>query len=130
MLIGNNFIGPEGISIDISREKAFIGGCETMILVTARQRDQWVRRKVHACLAARILPYSKKFIPISILIPALSDDRNYIFEPMMDSTITTVLARNDSSKEVKILQKLKFGAVTKLDYGNCFQADLSPDYTC
>lgn len=51
-----------------------------------------------------------------------------LFAHMVDSGISTVLARNDSDRQIKIPQKLRLGAVTKLTYKNCFQTDLSHEY--
>lgn len=139
MLIGNDFIGPEGISIDIANQKAYIGSCKTSIAVTARQRGQYVRRKIQALSATVIPPHSEGFVPIRTSTLSLPDDRDYIFEPttqanlilfshMVDSKMTGILARNDSDHQVEIPRKLRLGAVTEIDYENCFQADLSPEY--
>ena len=140
MLIGNDFIGPEGIFIDVARENAYINSCKMSITVTARQQGQFIKRKIHALSATTIPPYSKKFVPIVKSSLSFPDDRDYMFEPtkqaanvvlfahMVDSGISAVLARNDSGRQIKIPQNLRLGAVNKLTYKNCFQTDLSHEY--
>lgn len=139
MLIGNDFIGPEGISIDIANQKAYIGSCKTSITVTARQRGQYIRRKIQALSATVIPPHSETFVPVKTSTLSLPEDRDYIFEPttqanlilfahLVDSKMTGILARNDSDHQVEIPRKLRLGVVTEINYENCFQADLGPEY--
>lgn len=138
MLVGNDFIDLEGITIDVAKEKVYIGSYKTFITVTARQRGQFIRRKIHALSATKILPHSESLIPISTSL-SLPEDRDYLFEPTQQSNVvlfayiinsrtTAVLAKNDSDHQVEIPRKFRLGVVTELDYENCFQADLSHEY--
>ena len=139
MLIGNDFIGPEGITIDVAKEKAYIDSCKTSITITARQRGQFIRRKVHALSATKIPPHSEGIVPISTSSLSLPDDRDYIFEPtkqvnvvlfshMVDSRVTAILARNDSDHQIEIPRRSRLGAITEFGYENCFQVNLSHEY--
>ena len=82
MLIGNDFIDPEGIIIDIANQKAYVKSCKISITVTARQRGQYIRRKIYALSITVIPSHSEGFISIKASTLFLSDDRDYIFEPI------------------------------------------------
>ena len=138
MLIGNDFIGLEGITIDVAREKAYITSCKTSITVTARQCGQFIRRKVHTVSAITISPHSKELVLISRNL-SLPEDCDYMFEPtnqanvvlfthLVNSRVKAVLAKNDSDRHVEIPRKFRLGAITELTYKNCFQADIDLEY--
>ena len=90
-------------------------------------------------MTTKIPPHSEKFIPISILISSLSNNRDYIFKPtlqtnivlfahIINSIIIAILIRNNLNREVEIPQKLKLDTLTEINYENYFQTDLSPEY--
>ena len=39
-----------------------------------------------------------------------------------------ILVKNDSDHQMKILRKFRLNVVIKIDYKNCFQADLNSKY--
>ena len=48
MLIGNDIITPEGIVIDVAEKTARVRSCNATVAIKARQRGQYIRRKVYA----------------------------------------------------------------------------------
>ena len=136
MLIGNDIVGPEGIVLDVSKSKAFIGSCGVTADISCRQRGkQFIRRVVHARETLSMPPRSECLIPVAKLqnVPA---ERDFLFEPVAHASITLhahlvdakihgVLARNDTDQTVKVPRKLRLGTLSDLDYENVFFAEQS-----
>lgn len=75
MLIGNNIIGPEQISINIAEKTALLVSYKVCILISARQRSQPLIRKVLNAEAMTLSPRTKTFVPV--LPTSLSDNRDF-----------------------------------------------------
>lgn len=77
MLIGNNIIGPERISIDIAEKIALVASCRVCIPINARQRLQPLMKKVLNAEIMILSPRTKTFVPV--LPSGLPDNRNFFF---------------------------------------------------
>ena len=86
ILIGNNIIGAEGITIDIAKEKIYIPGCKATIPITTRQRGQFVKKILHLTTYVTVLLQSQAFVSKNLLFLPL--DRNFYFEPMQQPKLS------------------------------------------
>lgn len=131
MLVENDIIAPEGIMIDLANSIAFITSCNVRITITARQRDQPVRKKLMADTTVSLPPNSKSLVPV--MHGALLCKRNFFFHPVQKLHLTLfahlighgtgkVLISNDYPNAVLIPRKYRLGTVTEVMYENCFQA--------
>lgn len=77
MLIGNDIIGPERISIDIAERTALVASCGVCIPISARQRSKPLMKKVLNAEAMILPPRTETFVPV--LSPNLPDDRDFLF---------------------------------------------------
>lgn len=129
MLIGNNIIGLEQISINNAERTALVASCGVCIPISARQRLQPLIRKVLNTETMTLLPRTKTFV--SVLSTGLLDNRDFFFQPLTQSCLTlfshlvdntrgSVLVRNKSQHAVRLPCKQKLGLVTKMFYKNCF----------
>ena len=137
MLIGNNIIGPEGIVIDVANKKAYVASCGVTVRVSARLRGKFVKRRVHSNTATIVLPHLEIMLQTrSVNLPA---DRDFFSDPvaqtnltlfahLVDHTMTGVLVRNTTKLPIQVPKELRLGDVFKLEYKNCFQASVEPDF--
>lgn len=134
MLIGNDIIGPEEIAIDIAGQTAFISSCGVWISIDAKQRGQVVCRKVLSASPIVLPLQSEMAVPVNYT--SLSDDRDFLFQPvslphltlfthLVDSSFTAVMVCNETHRHVVFPQKQKMGAFVEILYNNSFQADLT-----
>lgn len=140
LLIGNDIIGPEEIIIDVSKRTARIGSCKTTVDITARQRrqaGQFVRRGVYANAHTVIPSNSELLLRTGEL--NLPEDRDFLFEPIgdvhftmyahiVDSSMTGVLVRNETNRDVQVPKYRKLGNITEMDFENCFQSTIDRDF--
>lgn len=109
MLIGNDIIGPEEISIDIAGQTAFISSCGVRISIDAKQRGQVVRRKVLSASPVVLPPQSEMALPVNY--SSLPDNQDFLFQPvslphltlfahLVDSSPTAVLVCNKTHRHV------------------------------
>ena len=134
MLIGNDIIGLEQISINIAERTALVASCGVCISINARQRLQPLIRKVLNAEAMTLPFRTKTFVPV---LPAgLLDDRDFFFQPLtqlylilfshsVDPTTGGIPVRNESQHAVRLLRKQKLELVTEVFHKNCFQAGLN-----
>lgn len=136
MLIGNDIIGPELISINIAERIALVGSCGVCIPISARQRSQLLIRKVLSVEAMTLPPRTETFVPV--LPTGLPDNRDFLFQPLTQSYLTLfshlvdhttggILVHNESQHAVRLPRKQKLRLVTKVFYKNCFQAGFDLD---
>ena len=134
MLIGNDIIAPEGIVIDVAEKTARIRSCNATVAIEARQRGQYIRRKVYAQHSTVIPPHSEQVLSISKT--SLPENKDYFFEPsqqerltlfthLVDSHVAGVLVRNDSDNAINVPRRLRLGSIAEINYESCFQADVS-----
>lgn len=77
ILIGNDLLGPESVSINIAAKTAHIGSCGITVLLDARQQGPFIRRKVLAQQQVTLPPRSEKMVAFTS--PKLPDDRDFVF---------------------------------------------------
>ena len=134
MLIGNDIIAPEEITVDIANGKAQIGSCKVTINIDARQRgDQFIRRNVHAKSATDIHPRTEMMLPTKSI--PLPPDRDFLFEPECHASLTMychlidagnvgIMVRNDTDSPIQIPRKFKLGNVSEIGFDNYFHVDM------
>lgn len=86
MLIVNDIISPEQISIDIAKRTAFVASCGVSIPISARPRLQPLMKKVLNTETMTVLPRTKTFIPV--LPPGLPDDQDFFSQPLAQLNLT------------------------------------------
>lgn len=113
ILVRNNILSPERFVININKNHAFIGICRVTIPINARQRGQFLKRKLLASNKNVIPPCSKTMISLSPV--SLSDKLNFLFYPttqanltlyihIVDHTLTKILVSNTSNCSLRISQ--------------------------
>ena len=131
MLLGVDIMGPEGIDVSISKRKAYINSCKVEIPIRVKPHPPQTR-VVHAKtpkVGLVIPPFSSATIPVHYA--SLPDNRDFLFEPSSDSSLslyahlvdaglTTILARNDTAQAIQVPRNLRLGAITEIDYDNCY----------
>lgn len=80
ILIGNDIISAEGITINIAKERAYIPGYKTIVPITARQHGQFVRRVLYLTTRITIPPQLQAFVAMNLLL--LPSDRDFYFKPV------------------------------------------------
>lgn len=106
ILVRNDIIGPEEISIDISNISALITSCAVTILINARYRGHLIQPKVLSATITTFPLYTKVLMPIHRLL--LRDDRDFFCQPashpsfnmythLLDYTNTKVVIFNNSN---------------------------------
>ena len=85
ILLGNDILGPEGVVVDVADHKAFIGSCQVIVPLSARQRGQFIRKNVHTKMASVIPPHSEILVPTKTI--SLPNDRDFFFEPYSQANL-------------------------------------------
>ena len=130
MLIGMDTIGPEGINIITTKRHAYVTSCSMRILVKIKPQGARVRRAVKAKNDVLVRPGEQITIPVNY--HAQLPDRDLLFEPdefeltlyahIIDASVDSILARNESSTPISISKKTRLGYITKIPYDNCYLA--------
>ncbi len=131
LLIGNNIKFPENFIIDVGRKSVFIGSCDVTVPIDARQRGQFLTRKLLASQETMVSPHSEAIIPL-VPLP-LPNNRDFLFHPATQPNLTLfthlvnhqtskVLVRNNSSQILRIRRRHKLGHLIDIAYKNCFLA--------
>ena len=112
LLIGNNIMSLKNFIIDIKKKIVLIESCDVTVLINARQRGQFLTRKLFASQETVVPPRSEAMI---LLIPlSLPDNQDFLFHPAIQANLTLftylvnhqtskVLVRNNSSQMLYIL---------------------------
>lgn len=112
ILVRNNILSSEGFMINLNKNRAFIGSYGVTIPINARQRKQFIRRKLFASDDNVVPPCSKTMIFLAPV--SLPDDRDFLFHlttqanltfytHIVDHTITKILVSNTSDCLLRIL---------------------------
>ena len=129
LLIGNDIMSPENFVIDIDKRSTLIGSCRVTIPISARQRGQFLTRKLLTSEVSVVPPRSEAMIP---LVPvSVPDDRDFLFHPtaqpnltlfthIVDHQTSKVLVRNASDQPLRIPHRHKLGHLIDIAYDNCF----------
>lgn len=138
LLVGNDIMSPEAMVIDLGKKTAVIGACGVSIDVNARQRGQFLARKLLINQDSVIPPRSKAMISL-IKLP-LSDDRDFLFHPapqanltlyshIMDYETSKILVKNASDLSLCEPCRHKLGHLLDMTYENNFLIDTRSAYS-
>ncbi len=129
MLVGNDLLGPERVTIDVAKKSAYIGSCDTTIEVEVKTARTVVHERIHARKAVDVPLRSKMAVPVHHT--AIPSDRDFFFEPddtnlslyahIINAETTSILVENESDKTVHIPRNYRLGRVLELDFPNAFQ---------
>ena len=119
--------------LNISLGHALIGSCGVKITIKARQRGQFLEKRLLAEKNGVIPPRSETMVPL-LPVP-LSDDKDFLFHPTTQPSLTLfvhimyhdtkkVLVRNIFDRPLRISRRQKLGHVIDTRYNNCFLADV------
>ncbi len=79
ILIGNDILAPESFILNISLDHVLVGSCEVKITIKARQRGQFLKKRLLAEKDGVIPPRSETMVPL-LPVP-FPDDRDFLFHP-------------------------------------------------
>ena len=133
ILIGNDILAPECFVLDIGLGQALVGSCGVKIAIRARQRGQFLKKRLLVEKDGVIPPRSETMVPL-LPVP-LPDDRDFLFHPTAQPNLTLfahiihhdtkkILVRNTSDRLLRISRRQKLGHVVDIWYDNCFLADV------
>lgn len=114
-----------------------MGSCGVKITIRARQRGQFLRRRLLAEKDGVMPLHSEAMIPL--LPMPLPDDWDFLFYTTAQTNLTLfahiihhettkVLIRNTSDRPLRILRCQRLGHVVDIRYDNCFLADAEPAF--
>lgn len=132
LLIGNDIMSLEGFIIDVKKRSVLIESCRVTVPIDARQRDQFLTRRLLSSQETVVPPCSEAML--SLVPLPLPDDRDFLFHPatqanltlfthLIDHETSKVLVRNDSSQTIRVLHGHRLGHVVDIAYKNCFLTD-------
>ncbi len=132
ILIGNDILALEGFVIDVGLGHAVVGSCGVKITIKAKQKSQFLRKRLLAEKDGVVPPRSEAMIPL-LPVP-LPDDKDFLFHPTAQANLmlfahiihhdtTKILVRNTSDRSLRISRCQKQGHVVDIRYDNCFLAD-------
>ena len=133
ILIGNNILALKSFVLNVSLGHALVGSCGVKITIKARQKGQFLKKRLFAKKDGVIPLRSKTMVPL-LLVP-LPDNKDFLFYPTAQPNLTLfahimhhgtrkVLVRNTSDRPLRILRRQKLGHVIDIRYNNCFFADV------
>ena len=130
ILLGMDVVGPKEINVITSRKHLYIGSCGIRMPIEIRPRGTEVRRPIKAKQDVLIHPGQQVAIPIHYR--ATLPERDLLFKPddseltlyahIVDSSVESILARNDSEVPVTISRTTRLGHVTEIPYDSCYLA--------
>ena len=129
LLIGNDIMSPEAVVIDLGKKTAVIGACGVSIDVNARQRGQFLAKKLLINKDSVIPPRSKAMISL-VRLP-LPDDRDFLSHPapqanltlyshIMDYETLKILVKNASDLHLRVSRRHKLGHLLDMTYKKLF----------
>ena len=118
--------------LNVKLGHALVGSCGVQIAVRARQRGEFLKKRLFAEKDEVVPPRSEAVIPI-LPVP-LPDDRDFLFHPTARANLTLfahimhhdtkkVLVRNIFDWPLRILRRQRLGHVVDIRYDNCFLAN-------
>ena len=133
ILIGNNILAPESFVLNVGLGHALVGSCGVKIAIRAKQRGQFLKKRLLAEKNRVIPPRSETMVPF-LPVP-LPDDKDFLFHPTAQPNLTLfahiihhdtskVLVRNTSDCLLRISRRQKLGHVVDIRYNNCFLTDV------
>ena len=132
LLIGNDIMLPENFVIDIEKKTTLIESCRVTVPISARQRGQFLTKKLLTSKSTVVPPRSEAMIP---LVPvSVPDNRDFLFHPaaqpnltlfthIIDHQTSRILVRNASDQSLRVPHRHKLGHLIDIAYDNCFFTD-------
>lgn len=127
ILIDMDIMIPKKIDIFVSEAKASIDSCNITVPVEVRTRGRAITHPVHIKKSIVIPPRSQVQIPVH---HASLPKREFFFEPdqlnltlyahLVDSSLSNILAKNDSDQTIKVSRNLRLETVQEADFDNCY----------
>lgn len=122
-MIDNDILAPESFVLHVGLSHAIVGSCGVMITIRARQRDQFLRRRLLA-KKDRVVPLHSEAIILLLLVP-LPDNRDFLihltaqtnltlFVHIIHHEIPKTLVKNTSNQPLHILRCQKVGHVVNI----------------
>ncbi len=129
LLIGNDIMSPEDFVINVKKRSVLIGSCGVTVSIDARQRGQFLTRRLLSSQETVVPPRSE--VMVSLVPLPLPDDRDFLFHPATQANLTLfthlvnyktskVLVRNDSSQTIRIPHRHRLGHIVDIAYDNYF----------
>lgn len=115
--------------LNVRLSHALVGSCGVKITIKARQRGQFLRRRLFAEIDKVIPLHSEAMIPL-LLVP-LPNNRNFLFHPIAQINLTLfvhimyhdtikILVKNTSDRPLHKLCCQRLGHIVDVCYNNCF----------
>lgn len=122
MLIGNDILGLEQISIMIPTKTAHIGNCYVTVPIDIKTRSAAQARSIHSKKVTLVPPLSEIEIPVHNF--ASLPDRDYLFESaetrnlslyahIIGTDTKTVIARNNCDTDIRIPSYFRLGKLVE-----------------
>ena len=132
ILIGNNILASESFLLNVGLFYALVESCGVKITVRARQKGQFLKKKLVAEKNEVIPLCSETIIPL-LPVPFL-DNKDFLFHLTAELNLMLfvyiihhdtkkVLVRNTSDRPLRTLRYQRLGHIVGICYNNCFLAD-------
>lgn len=120
ILIGNNILALKSFVLNIGLGHVLIESCRVKITIKARQKSQFLKKRLLAEKDKVIPPRFETMVPL--LLVFLPDDRDFLFHPTAQPSLTLfahimhhdtkkILVRNTFNRPLRILRCQKMGHV-------------------
>lgn len=119
ILIGNNILAAESFVLNVALSHALVESCGVKITIRARQRGQFLKKRLLAKKKRVLPPRSRTMVPLLLVL--LPNDRDFLFYPTVQPNLTMfahimhhdtkkILVRNTFDRPLYILhcQKLEY----------------------
>ena len=138
LLVGNDIMSLEAMVINLEKKTAIIGTCGISIDENARQRGQFLTKKLLTNQDSVISPRSEAIISLKNL--PLPDDQDFLFHPapqanltlyshIMNYEISKIIVKNASDLLFCVPRRHKLGHLLDMTYDNCFFIDTKSAYS-
>lgn len=132
ILIDNNIFALKSFVLNIRLGHALIRSCRVKITVRAKQKNQFLKKKLLAKKDKVILPCSETMI--LLLLVSLPNNWDFLFHPTPQLNLTLfayiiyhntkkLLIRNIFDRLLHILRCQRLGHIVDICYNNCFLID-------
>lgn len=137
ILIGNNIIAPKSFVLNVGLGHALIGSCRVKVTIKARQKDQFLKKRLFA-EKDEVIPPQSETIVLFLPVP-LPDDWDFLFYPTPQPSLTLfahimhyetkkILVRNTFDRPFRISRCQRIGHVINIWYNNCFFGDVKSTF--
>lgn len=128
MLIKNNLLDLERITIDVAWKFAYIKSYDIIMKIEIKTTRTIVYERVHSRKTIDVSLRSKMTISIHYIV--ISIDRNFLFESnntnlslyahIINVKITSILIKNDNDKTIYVLRNCRLDRIFEFDFSNAF----------